>query len=230
MFARQIADESESRGFLCDRVVDLQDVVDNDDYLPQRPNHPSLAYGGDGGEDDVEGALIRATLAHPRHRAGGGGGGGGENDDDENDGGKRSRAVFLVATYGEGEPTDNAQQFVEIMKRKSGIFNIYKVGTPAAVGGRGGNDNNGEVGEEKKGEEEEEESGDIAKTGGGTPHEFLRDVDYAVFGLGNRQYEHYNNMGRFVDASLGMCGARRVAALGLGDDDDDLEGDFETWK
>jgi NADPH-ferrihemoprotein reductase len=70
---------------------------------------------------------------------------------------------------------------------------------------------------------------DIAKTGG-TPREFLRDVDYAVFGLGNRQYEHYNNMGRFVDASLGMCGARRVAALGLGDDDDDLEGDFETWK
>ena len=32
MFARQIADESESRGFLCDRVVDLQDVVDNDDH------------------------------------------------------------------------------------------------------------------------------------------------------------------------------------------------------
>eukprot|EP00970_Alexandrium_tamarense_P008741 scaffold1678_cov287-Alexandrium_tamarense.AAC.7 len=37
-------------------------------------------------------------------------------------------------------------------------------------------------------------------------------------------------MGRFMDAALQKCGGSRIAPIGLGDDDDDLEGDFETWK
>merc|ERR1712087_618435 len=67
-------------------------------------------------------------------------------------------------------------------------------------------------------------------TGAARNETLLNDVDYAVFGLGNKQYEHYNNMSQFMDAALGKCGATRVADLGLGDDDDDLEGDFEKWK
>ena len=40
-----------------------------------------------------------------------------------------------------------------------------------------------------------------------------------VFGLGNKTYEHYNDMGKFVDKRLGELGAERVFELGLGDDD-----------
>jgi NADPH-ferrihemoprotein reductase len=167
-FARQIADESESRGFLCDRVVDLQDVVDADDGGDSDDPSP----GGGGGAADGEGALIRATLARPRHRGGirrrdGGGDGDGP------------RAVFLVATYGEGEPTDSARQFAEIMRRKSGISNIHKMGTPGWE--------------------------DDAGTPDGS---LIRDVDYAVFGLGNRQYEHYR--GSWTRPSAGAAhGASR---------------------
>ena len=46
--------------------------------------------------------------------------------------------------------------------------------------------------------------------------------EYAVFGLGNKQYEHYINTSRFMDTALQQCGAKRVAAIGLGDNDDNL--------
>jgi NADPH-ferrihemoprotein reductase len=110
--------------------------------------------------------------------------------------GGRCKAVFLMATYGEGEPTDNARQFVEWMKSKAGIDNLYKL--PSLDGDAVSSD--------------------------------LNDLDYAVFGLGNRQYEHYNNMGKFVDVALEKVGGTRIIPIGLGDDNDDLEGDFETWK
>ena len=57
-----------------------------------------------------------------------------------------------------------------------------------------------------------------------------KDLEFAVFGLGNRQYDHFNAMGKFFDAALERSGGRRLLPLGLGDDDDDLENDFETWK
>merc|ERR1719253_1674755 len=100
-----------------------------------------------------------------------------------------------------------------MMKGKSGISNIYKL--------------------EKAEEAVSEGSGDAptsASVSALRHSSFLKDVDYAVFGLGNKQYEHYNNMGRFADAALEECGASRIVPIGLGDDDDDLEGDFETWK
>jgi len=40
-----------------------------------------------------------------------------------------------------------------------------------------------------------------------------------VFGLGNKTYENYNSMGKFVDKRLAELGAERVFELGLGDDD-----------
>ena len=40
-----------------------------------------------------------------------------------------------------------------------------------------------------------------------------------VFGLGNKTYEHYNSMGKFVDKKLEELGATRVFELGMGDDD-----------
>ena len=58
----------------------------------------------------------------------------------------------------------------------------------------------------------------------------LRGVRCATFALGNRQYEHFCYMGRWMDARLVAYGATRLCALGEGDDDDNLEADFERWK
>lgn len=90
-----------------------------------------------------------------------------------------SMAVFCLATYGEGDPTDNATEFFDWLK-----------------------------------------SGDANLTG----------LNYAVFGLGNKTYEHYNEIGIYVDHRLEQLGATRVFELGLGDDDSNIEDDFITWK
>lgn len=88
-------------------------------------------------------------------------------------------AVFCVATYGEGDPTDNAQEFYEFLQ-----------------------------------------NGDDQLDG----------LQYTVFGLGNKTYEHYNAMGKYVDKRLAELGATRVFELGMGDDDANMEDDFITWK
>ncbi|NP_001303631.1 NADPH--cytochrome P450 reductase [Cimex lectularius] len=90
-----------------------------------------------------------------------------------------SMAVFCLATYGEGDPTDNAMDFYEWLQ-------------------------NGE--------------GDL--TG----------LNYAVFGLGNKTYERYNEVAIYVDKRLQELGGTRVYQLGLGDDDANIEDDFITWK
>lgn len=92
---------------------------------------------------------------------------------------ENSLAVFAVATYGEGDPTDNAQEFYEWLQQ---------------------------------GECE------------------LAGLNYAVFALGNKTYEHYNEMGKYVDKRLEELGATRVYAMGMGDDDANIEEDFITWK
>ncbi|XP_055064008.2 NADPH--cytochrome P450 reductase isoform X1 [Misgurnus anguillicaudatus] len=90
-----------------------------------------------------------------------------------------SLAVFCMATYGEGDPTDNAQEFYDWMQ--------------------GADDD-------------------------------MEGVNFAVFGLGNKTYEHFNAMGKYTDKRLAELGATRVFDLGLGDDDTNLEEDFISWK
>ena len=41
-------------------------------------------------------------------------------------------------------------------------------------------------------------------------------VRYTVFGLGNKQYQHYNAMGKFVDTKLDGLGASRIYKYGEG--------------
>ena len=90
-------------------------------------------------------------------------------------------AVFLMATYGEGEPTDNAVSFYKFITNK-----------------------------------------DEPPT--------LPNLLYTVFGLGNKQYEHFNRMGKLTDRKLQELGASRVFDYGEGDDDANLEEDFDQWK
>ncbi|XP_078483250.1 NADPH--cytochrome P450 reductase [Ciona intestinalis] len=92
---------------------------------------------------------------------------------------QNSFLIFCMATYGEGDPTDNAQDFHDWLKQ-----------------------------------------GDTMLTG----------IRYAVFGLGNKTYEHYNSMGKFVDKRVEELGGERLYELGLGDDDTNIEEDFVTWK
>jgi NADPH-ferrihemoprotein reductase len=58
----------------------------------------------------------------------------------------------------------------------------------------------------------------------------LENLRFAVFGLGNKGYEHFNAAGKITDERLAANGGKRVFDLGLGDDDGDLESDFGEWR
>eukprot|EP00753_Platysulcus_tardus_P016472 PLAT5748.1.p2 GENE.PLAT5748.1~~PLAT5748.1.p2 ORF type:complete len:671 (-),score=387.82 PLAT5748.1:209-2221(-) len=90
------------------------------------------------------------------------------------------RAIFVMATYGDGDPTDNAVEFASALADASD-------GAAASL-------------------------------------------EFTVFGLGNRQYELYNAMGKLVNRRLEELGGTRIYDYGEGDDDGTLEEDFEAWK
>eukprot|EP01006_Ploeotia_vitrea_P060226 TRINITY_DN75529_c0_g1_i1.p1 TRINITY_DN75529_c0_g1~~TRINITY_DN75529_c0_g1_i1.p1 ORF type:complete len:640 (+),score=102.17 TRINITY_DN75529_c0_g1_i1:41-1960(+) len=90
--------------------------------------------------------------------------------------------LFVVATYGEGEPTDSAKDFYEwFAELEQGQLN-------------------------------------------------LSDTKYAVFGLGDTQYKHFNEIGKITDEKMEQLGAVRMFERGVGDADKTLEEDFEEWS
>lgn len=57
-----------------------------------------------------------------------------------------------------------------------------------------------------------------------------KELKFALFGCGNRQYEQFNGFITKVENLLERLGASKCCATGLGDDNCDLEADFETWR
>lgn len=56
-------------------------------------------------------------------------------------------------------------------------------------------------------------------------------MDFAVFGLGDRSYELFNEMGNFFDKTFAQLGGNRVFELGAANAETfSTEEDFMKWK
>ncbi|KAJ2155902.1 hypothetical protein GGF46_005532 [Coemansia sp. RSA 552] len=110
--------------------------------------------------------------------------------------------IFVLATAGEGEPTDNMESW----------FN--------ALASDPESPDDSEVPEFRQ-PEAKEPLDDV---------EPLQGVSFAMFGLGNNTYEQFNHHARVTDRRLLALGASRVGERGEGDDDVDIEEDFARWK
>ncbi|RYG48543.1 hypothetical protein EON67_07505, partial [archaeon] len=106
-------------------------------------------------------------------------------------------AIFLMATYGEGDPTDDAVEFTKWLTEAADAAKAAAAGAAPVDG---------------------------------SPVLSYSKLKFTVFGLGNKLYEHYNKMGKIVDQRLEELGGARVYRHGEGDDNDNLEDDFENWE
>ena len=83
-----------------------------------------------------------------------------------------------MATYGEGEPTDNAGKFYRWVTNEEGQSLKLKLLSSLIY----------------------------LFTTGQTMDNCLEDLQFSVFGLGNKQYEHYNAMGKATNKFLEKLG------------------------
>ncbi len=61
------------------------------------------------------------------------------------------------------------------------------------------------------------------------PADFLKEVKYAVFGLGDSGYLYFNEAAKRIDERMAQLGAKRIIPLGLGDDKEDEKYETAFW-
>ena len=54
-------------------------------------------------------------------------------------------------------------------------------------------------------------------------------IPYAVFGLGDKTYAHYNKFAKFINDQMKARGGQRILDVTLGDAQLDLQGQFQEW-
>jgi len=119
---------------------------------------------------------------------------------------KQGTVIFVVATYGEGEPTDNAKEFYSWLmsgERESDELNDVQFTVFGCA---------------------------PYSTSHFISFTCANNHDALIVRLGNRTYEHYNAVGRNIDRRLEELSAHRFYERGEGDDDSSLEEDFAKWK
>ncbi|PVV02339.1 hypothetical protein BB560_003210 [Smittium megazygosporum] len=121
-------------------------------------------------------------------------------------------AIFVLAATGEGEPTDNLAPWYDSLIGSDDLFitDFSDLEPPSF--------------------HEPVDDSDF-------PPDFffdemnpLSNLTFTTFGLGNSTYEHFNSPAKQVTRRLKSLGARFIGTLGLGDDDIDIDDDFEKWK
>lgn len=100
---------------------------------------------------------------------------------------QESLVIFCLATYGDGEPTDNAAEFYNWIIQQAD------------------------------------------RVDQGTEEPSFQNVNFAVFGLGNKQYEQFCSVGKKVFKSLSTLGGKALVRRGDGDDDANIDDDFDAW-
>ncbi|CAL5223872.1 g6461 [Coccomyxa viridis] len=94
--------------------------------------------------------------------------------------------ILIMATYGDGEPTDDAAEFCQWLTTKSSDNAVVE--------------------------------------------QLLQALPFAVFALGSKKYEHFCAAGKLAYQCMIDLGARPVVERGDGNDDEDMDADFEAWK
>ena len=98
---------------------------------------------------------------------------------------KNITIIMCLATYGEGDPTDNFQEMYDFLVNQAHL----------------------------------------------NEKDMLKDINYAIFALGNKTYEQFCQVGRKVDQVLQKnYQGNRLINVGLGDDNENIEEDFTRWE
>lgn len=55
-------------------------------------------------------------------------------------------------------------------------------------------------------------------------------LHYAIFGLGSKKYEYFNQMAKKIDKFFAKNHLTQICEVGLGDDSNNINKDFEEWR